>query len=96
MSTEENMKIFAGSTTRDFSEAVAFSAGVEVGNSERKDFSDGEFIHFFNETVRGETVFLIQSTPPPAENLVELIFMIDAAKRAGATNIVAQKNCNQL
>jgi len=83
------MKIFTGSTTREFAKAVAYSAGVELGSSERKDFSDGEFIHFFNETVRGETVFLVQSTPPPADNLLELIFMIDAAKRAGATNIVA-------
>ena len=83
------MKIFAGSTSIDFAKAVAFSAGVKLGSSERQDFSDGEFIHKFNETVRGETVFLIQSTPPLVGNFYELLLMIDAAKRAGATNIVA-------
>jgi len=53
------------------------------------EFSDGEFEPSFDETVRGADVFLIQSTTPPSDNLMELLLMIDAAKRASAANIIA-------
>src|SRR5690554_5891108 len=53
------------------------------------EFSDGEFQPSFEETVRGQDVFIVQSTPPPSENLMELLLMVDAAKRASARKIIA-------
>jgi ribose-phosphate pyrophosphokinase len=52
-------------------------------------FSDGEFEPCYEETIRGSHVFIVQSTPPPAENLLELLLMVDAAKRASASHVVA-------
>jgi len=83
------MKIFSGHKSIYFAESVAYSLGVKLGKSEKKTFSDGEFTHILNETVRGEKVFIIQSTFQPSDNLIELVFMIDAAKRGGASEIIA-------
>ena len=68
---------------------VAKSYGVELGNVIISEFSDGEFQPSFEETVRGQDVFILQSTMPPTENLFELLLMIDAARRASARKIIA-------
>ena len=83
------IKFFAGSNTKHLAEAIAKSFGVQLSNSSIIEFSDGEFEPSFEETVRGADVFLIQSTTPPSDNLMELLLMIDAAKRASASNIIA-------
>jgi ribose-phosphate pyrophosphokinase len=83
------IKFFAGSNTKHLAEAIAKSFGVQLSNSSIVEFSDGEFEPSFEETVRGADVFLIQSTTPPSDNLMELLLMIDAAKRASAANIIA-------
>lgn len=83
------MKIFAGESSKDFAKEICNHLKIELGDSEKKIFSDGEFITNFGETVRGETVYLVQSTFPPIDNLFELLMMVDAAKRAGAEKIIA-------
>lgn len=84
-----NVKIFAGRSTSELADRIAKSYGSELGNVLISNFSDGEFQPSFEETVRGDNVFIIQSTPPPSDNLFELLLMIDAAKRASAKQIVA-------
>lgn len=83
------VKIFSGRATLNLAEKIAKEYGVELGNVIVTEFSDGEFQPSLEETVRGQHVFLIQSTMPPTENLFELMLMIDAAKRASAKSIVA-------
>lgn len=83
------VKIFSGRATITLAESIAKAYGQELGNVIVSEFSDGEFQPSFEETVRGQHVFLIQSTMPPADNLLELLLMIDAAKRASAQSIVA-------
>ena len=83
------LKFFAGNNTKHLATEIANAFGVELNNSSIIDFSDGEFEPSFDETVRGADVFLIQSTIPPSDNLMELLLMIDAAKRASAANIIA-------
>lgn len=83
------VKIFAGRATQDLGQKIADSYGLPLGNVAVSEFSDGEFQPSFEETVRGQEVFLIQSTTPPTENLFELLLMIDGAKRASAKRIVA-------
>lgn len=83
------VKIFSGTATRYLAEKISDAYGVPLGKSAVVHFSDGEFEPYFKETVRGSFVFIIQSTFPPTENLLELLFLIDAAKRASAYKIVA-------
>jgi len=83
------MKIFAGVNSIYFAEKICKNLNISLGKSTRKDFSDGEFKSKFNETVRGENVYIVQSTSQPDSNLFELLQMADAAKRCGAKNIVA-------
>lgn len=83
------IKIFAGRASQILAEKVAKAYGVSLGDVKVADFSDGEFQPSFEETVRGMDVFIIQSTMPPADNLMELLLMIDAAKRASARKIIA-------
>ena len=83
------IKFFAGRNSKLLAENIANSYGTKLSDSSVIDFSDGEFEPSFNETVRGSHVFLVQSTPPPSENLMELLLMIDAAKRASAYKIIA-------
>ena len=85
----QGIKIFAGRATKDIAESIANSYGTNLGDVRVQEFSDGEFQPSFEETVRGQDVFLIQSTMPPSENLMELLLMVDAAKRASARKIVA-------
>jgi len=83
------IKFFAGNNTKYLAKQIANTFGVELNKSSMVEFSDGEFEPSFDETVRGADVFLIQSTTPPSDNLMELLLMIDAAKRASAANIIA-------
>jgi ribose-phosphate pyrophosphokinase len=83
------IKFFACRESRYLAEKMAHSYGIELGDSSVLEFSDGEFQPAYNESIRGCTVFIIQSTFPPAENLMELLFMIDAARRASAHRVVA-------
>jgi ribose-phosphate pyrophosphokinase len=78
------VKLFAGSGTTVLAKKIAESYGKPLGDVSLSRFSDGEFQPHFNESVRGCDIFLIQSTTPPTENLMELLLMIDAAKRASA------------
>ncbi|EEI92727.1 ribose-phosphate diphosphokinase [Sphingobacterium spiritivorum ATCC 33300] len=83
------VKLFAGSGTQELSEKIAKSYGKPLGDKTLSKFSDGEIQPFYNESVRGSDVFLIQSTNQPTDNLLELLLMIDAAKRASAHYITA-------
>ena len=86
---ENPIKIFSGRASRDIAIEIAKEFGVDLGTESVVEFSDGEFEPSFDETVRGADVFIVQSTMPPSENLMELLMMIDAAKRASARNIRA-------
>ena len=86
---QESSKIFSGTATRYLSEKIAAASGERLGEVTVARFSDGEFQPSFEETVRGELVFIVQSTFPPSDNLFELLMMVDAAKRASAKRIVA-------
>ncbi len=89
MQPQSFVKIFTGTSTRYLAEKISKSFGQELGEVEKIEFSDGEYTTKFDETIRGSHVFLIQSTFPPADNLFELLMMIDAAKRASAARIIA-------
>ncbi len=89
MSGNTPLKFFSGRATRYLAEQIAANLGTELGKSSVQLYSDGEFQPSFEESVRGCSVFIIQSTFPPAENLMELLLMIDAAKRASAYKVVA-------
>ena len=78
------IKLFAGSGTVELATKIAEAYGKKLGDVTLSRFSDGEFQPHFNETVRGCDVFLIQSTNQPNDNLIELLLMTDAAKRASA------------
>ncbi|MGL5889691.1 MAG: ribose-phosphate pyrophosphokinase [Bacteroidia bacterium] len=83
------VKIFSGTASRTFAEKLAAGYGQPLGNSTFQRFSDGEFQSSYEETVRGATVFIVQSTMQPTDNLFELLLMVDAAKRASASEIIA-------
>jgi ribose-phosphate pyrophosphokinase len=86
----QGLKIFSGLSNRPFAEKVARAAGVELGFCEISRFADGEVQVEFNESVRGASVFVVQSTCPPVnENYMELFMMLDALKRASAKQITA-------
>lgn len=85
----EHVKIFSGSASQYFAEKLAAAYGQELGKVTLSRFSDGEFQTSIEETVRGATVFFVQSTFPPTDNLFELLLMVDAAKRASAKEIIA-------
>ena len=82
------VKIFSGRASQDLAERIATSYGVSLGDVKVTTFSDGEFQPSFEETVRGQDVFIVQSTMPPSDNLFELLLMVDAAKRASARKII--------
>ncbi len=83
------IKIFGGRASHYLAEKIAESYGMELGNLIIQEFSDGEFQPSFEENIRGNDVFIVQSTFPPTDNLFELLMLVDAAKRASAKNIVA-------
>ncbi len=84
-----NFKIFSGTNSRYLSENIAKNLGVTLGQMNIQHFADGEFEVSFEESIRGAEVYLIQSTFPNCDNLMELLLMIDAAKRASAKSIIA-------
>jgi ribose-phosphate pyrophosphokinase len=86
---ESTVRLFGGTSTHVLAENIAKSYGSSLGKVYCIHFSDGEIQVSFEDSVRGQAVFLIQSTNPPAENLMELLLMIDAAKRASAKEIIA-------
>jgi len=81
--------VFSGTKTRYFAEKVCNDLGCPLGNLVITYFADGEFVVSFEESIRGRDVYLVQSTFPSADNLMELLLMIDAAKRASARSINA-------
>ena len=83
------LKIFPGRSSKDLAEEIANHYGCLLGSIDINLFSDGEMQPVINESVRGAYVFFVQSTPTPAENLMELLLMIDAARRASAGYITA-------
>lgn len=89
MVSSSNIKIFSGTTSLYLSEQIAKAYGTTLGNVTMNHYSDGEYQPSLNETVRGDYVFIVQSTFTPADNLLELLLMIDAARRASAYKIAA-------
>jgi ribose-phosphate pyrophosphokinase len=83
------VKIFSGRAMNYLAKQIAKSYGTELGTVVVTDFCDGEFQPSFEENIRGKDVFIIQSTFAPANNLLELLMLIDAARRASARNIIA-------
>ena len=86
---ERNVKLFSGTATHYLAERIALGYGLPLGEVNVARFSDGEFSPSFDESVRGCDVFIIQSTFAPSDNLLELLLLIDAAKRASAHYITA-------
>ncbi|HTE34709.1 MAG TPA: ribose-phosphate pyrophosphokinase [Chryseolinea sp.] len=82
-----SVKIFSGRATTYLAEQIANAYGEPLGEVNYQQFSDGEMSPFIAESVRGHEVFLIQSTFAPADHLMELLLMVDAAKRASASSI---------
>ncbi|MCS7163228.1 MAG: ribose-phosphate pyrophosphokinase [Bacteroidia bacterium] len=89
MSPNAPVKLFAGSASRAFAEKVAVHYGQPLGQLTLHRFSDGEMMPKYEESVRGAHVCIIQSTAAPADNLLELLLLIDAARRASAETITA-------
>ena len=82
------VKLFSGTNTRYLAEKIAEAYGQPLGNLTVQKFSDGEMSPSFTESVRGSDLFIIQSTNAPADNIMELLLIIDAAKRASAEHVV--------
>ena len=89
MSANNSFLVFSGTNTRYLAEKICASLGCPLGNLVVTKFSDGEFAVSYEESIRGRDVFLVQSTFPNSDNLMELLLMIDAAKRASARHIIA-------
>ena len=86
---KKSFKVFSGTKSRYLAEKICQSLGCELGDLSITHFADGEFEVCFEESIRGRDVFLVQSTFPNADNLMELLLMIDAAKRASAKTVNA-------
>ncbi|MFZ6053444.1 ribose-phosphate pyrophosphokinase [Halocola ammonii] len=86
---ENAVKILAGSASNYLAEQIAKAYGTELGQVNLQQFSDGEIQVSIEETVRGKDVIIVQSTFPPSDNIMELLLMVDAAKRASAKRIIA-------
>ncbi|MBN2013431.1 ribose-phosphate pyrophosphokinase [candidate division KSB1 bacterium] len=89
MSNSSTLRIFAGNSNPLLAQKIASYLGMEVGASEVRSFSDGEIWVKYNENIRGCDVFIIQSTNAPASNILELLIMLDTARRASARRITA-------
>lgn len=83
------IKVFAGSKSQYVGEAICKDLGIELGKMKVEHFADGEFEVGFEESIRGAEVYLVQSTFPNSDNLMELLLMVDAAKRASAGKVIA-------
>lgn len=86
---ESQVRLFSGIATEALAKNIADAYGQPLGKVEHYRFSDGELQASYEESIRGHSVFVMQSTMPPADNLMELLLLIDAAKRASARHIVA-------
>ncbi len=89
MNEKASYMVFSGTKSRYLAEKICTSLGCKLGNLNIMHFADGEFAVSYEESIRGRDVFLVQSTFPNSDNLMELLLMIDAAKRASAKSIVA-------
>ena len=89
MSQNSPFRIFSGTNSRYLAGKICSSLGCELGNMNITHFADGEFAVSYEESIRGKHVFLVQSTFPNSDNLMELLLMIDAAKRASAKSVIA-------
>ena len=85
----EKVKVFSGSSNPKLTQLIVDYLGIPLGSASSVRFSDGEIWVKYNENIRGMDVFLVQSTQAPAENLMELLLLIDAAKRASARRVTA-------
>ena len=85
----KNVAIFAGSASLELATKIAEGLGLNLGDMEVEHFADGEFSVYYKDSIRGKDVFLVQSTYPSSDNIMELLLMIDAAKRASAHYIAA-------
>jgi ribose-phosphate pyrophosphokinase len=84
-----SLMVFSGRSNRPLAQRIAKELGETLGAVEIKNFSDGEIWAKYSDNIRGAEVFIVQSTNPPAENLLELLILIDAAKRASARKVAA-------
>ena len=89
MTSQNIYNVFSGTATRYLAERICQSLGCPLGKMQMTKFSDGEFAVSYEESIRGRDIFLVQSTFPNSDNLMELLLMIDAAKRASARTINA-------
>ncbi len=87
--SKKPFKIFSGRYSKYLTTEIAKKLGVEVGELQVNEFADGEFQVSYEESVRGDEIYLVQSMFPPTDNLMELLLMIDAAKRASAKSVTA-------
>ena len=89
MEEPREFKVFAGSKGEALAKGICEELGCQLGKLHLDRFSDGEFCTYFEESVRGQSVYLVQPTCPSSDNLMELLLMIDAAKRASAAKVIA-------
>ena len=85
----KNIPIFAGSASLELAGKIAEALGINLGDMQVEHFADGEFSVYYKDSIRGKDVFLVQSTYPSSDNIMELLLMVDAAKRASAHYIAA-------
>lgn len=86
---DKPLAIFAGRSNQALARAIAEHYGTTLGDVTIKTFSDGELYVKYQQSIRGADVFIVQSTPPPGDNIFELLLLIDAAKRASAHRVTA-------
>ena len=89
MSANNSFMVFSGTKSKYLAEKICSSLGCPLGKLVITHFADGEFSVSYEESIRGRDVFLVQSTFPNSDNLMELLLMIDAAKRASAKSVIA-------
>mgnify|MGYP001156630956 CR=1 FL=1 len=89
MSAQNPFLVFSGTNSRYLADKICNNLGCSLGQMNIQHFADGEFSVSYEESIRGRDVFLVQSTFPNSDNLMELLLMIDAAKRASAHSIIA-------
>lgn len=86
---ETPLAIFSGTSNPALSRAIAEEYNTQLGNVTIKKFSDGEIYVKYEQSIRGEDIFVVQSTPPPGDNIIELLLLLDAAKRASVKRVTA-------
>ena len=87
--SERKLKIFSGRSNPELAKGIADQLNLSLGDISIKNFADGELWIKFEENIRGDDVFIIQSTNSPAQNILELTLMLDAAVRASAQRVTA-------